>query len=1080
MRKLKLFIAAAALVLGGGMTASAQTDVTKSYIGDVTWIVNGGGHNHNSSNHKESDGIGWWNTQTIVSSWHAFAAPNAEGGAGESWSGQPGGAGVMMGRTMVLPAGKYTLSFDAFGCTSTNGGNPSTPSSAGDVVGFLTGQTDVDITNTTQGGNALHTVSYTFDVTTDNTAYEFGIKKVADNSTADWCQIKNVKLTLDSENIYPVDNSSINAFTYSGSQKWHTNTWSTEGQRDGSRFQVPFHELWVESGNKLADATIKGTYTPTETGVYKVSAWVRAQNESGGAVTGAKIYVGDIETDACAGSSVNGGKGRLGTYSVMADGVSGTPLEYGFKLENAEINWLSFKNVVITYLGSLPQEEIDALLAQVPTGKMSATVQSTLNGYVEALNSNKSVANYNNLSLYINTALASIADYAKLAAAIAAAGENYKPLTAAAIADYNAAIAAAQTVYDNGSVEDCTATIASLQTAMQTANVADYTYVTNNYPNAVTLGTWTTVNAIDRNSQHWDGTDASKYSEQNEGWGSNSWSCSYSQDLNLPAGKYVFKVAGRKSSDAAQLTLVVKNGENTLGSVVGFPNGDTGRGITTSGAADFSAEGTYANNNTGRGWQWRFVEFELTEPATVNVAVNGSATAQYQWVGFCNATVQTDNADNVALMEALVALNDAKAAKPTRRTNVGTGVFQFDETNDNALWSAYETALTHAENFTLTATTTVADVESEIAALNAAKEAYNNNDVLVAPAADARYYLTVATAGHAKEGNAVVVSLGEANDNNKTGYGFAANASPAAHAAGAYIFTKCEGNNYKISTERPEGTVYLTYGSLNNSAAGWATQQIQGTTDADAAGEFKIVASATAANVFNIFNTVHNDYIDCQDGGSLYTDTGIDKKDFKLVEASQATVNLTIASDVQYATRIFPFVPTLPEGVVAYSCDAVSETNVTMKEVTTLEANKPYILFAENGVASTDLTGWGLATADTYTEGLLTGVYAQTDAPVGSYVLQNNADGVGFYKVAEGKQPKVGAYRAYLQVPAAEGARSAYFFNTDQTTGIDAIDALAAGKAEIFNAAGARVPALQKGMNIVRKADGTSYKVIVK
>lgn len=1078
MRKLKLFIAAAALVLGGGMTASAQTDVTASYIGDLNRLS---GTNGEAYGHLESNGIGWWNGQTTgLTGWHAFVK---NGDAYESWTGSFGGAGVMMGRTMVLPEGNYTLSFEAFACNANNSADPATMPSAGDAVAFLTGKDNVDITNTASAGDAtFHTVSYTFDVTTSNTAYEFGIKKLTDESKIDWCQIKNVKLTLNSTNIYPVDNSNVSAFTYSGSQEWHTNTWSTEGQRDGSRFQVPFHELWVGSGNKLADATIKGTYTPTETGVYKVSAWVRAMNESGGAVTGAKIYVGDIETDACAGSSVNGGKGRLGTYSVMADGVSGTPLEYGFKLENAEINWLSFKNVVITYLGSLPEEEVQTLLAQVPTGKMSATVQSTLNGYVEALNKNKSVANYNNLSLYINTALASIADYQNLANAIATA-ENYKPLEANANADYNAAIAAAQAVYDNANVEDCAATIASLQTALQTANVADYTYVTNNYSYAVTLGTWTTENAGNRSSQHWDGTNTSEYSEQNDGYNKNSWSCSYSQNLNLPAGKYVFKVAGRKSSDAAQLTMVVKNGETVIGTVSNFPNGDTGLGINTSGAADFSAEGTYANNNIGRGWQWRFVEFELTEPATVNVAINGSATDLYQYVGFCNATVQTDNADNVALMEALVALNDAKAAATlTKRTNVGTGVFQFDETNDNALWSAYETAKTNAEEFTLTAESTTADVKSLISALNAAKEAYNNNDVLVAPAADARYYLTVATAGHAKEGNAVVVSLGAASANNPTGYGFAANASPVAYVAGAYIFTKCEGNNYKISTERPEGTVYLTYGSLNNSAAGWATQQIQGTTDADAAGEFKIVASATAANVFNIYNIVHNDYIDCQDGGSLYTDTNIDKKDFKLVEASQATVALSIDADVKYATRIFPFVPTLPEGVVAYSCDAVSETNVTMKEVTTLEANKPYILFAENG-ASTELKGWGLATADSYTEGLLTGVYVLTDAPVGSYVLQNNTDGgVGFYKVAEGKQPKVGAYRAYLQVPAAapEGVRETYFFGGEKPTGIEAIDVLTSGKAEIFNAAGARVPALQKGMNIVRKADGTSYKVIVK
>lgn len=432
--------------------------MTASYIGDVTWIVNGGGHNHSSSNHKESDGIGWWNNQTL-SGWHAFAAPNASGGVGESWTSGFGSAGVMMGRTMVLPAGNYTLSFNAFGCNAGNSADTGTMPLAGDVVAFLTGEENVDITNTAAAGDAtFHNVSFTFDVTTDNTAFEFGIKKLADGSKIDWCQIKNVTLTLNSTGIIPVANNSVDAFTYTAANPntWHTNTWSTEGQRDGSRFQVPFHELWRDSKDKtgLNDATIEGSYTPTQSGVYKVSAWVRAVNEYGSGVSGVSIYVGDVEADACSGSVVMDGKGRLGTYTAMADGVAGTPIGYGFRIKDATANWLAFKNVVITYLGDLPQEEIDALLALVPTGKMNASVQAELNTKVNDLNTDKSVAAYNALASYIPTANASVSVYEEIATIRSTYADKAASLDATGQAAYTSATEAAttgaETMYSDG------------------------------------------------------------------------------------------------------------------------------------------------------------------------------------------------------------------------------------------------------------------------------------------------------------------------------------------------------------------------------------------------------------------------------------------------------------------------------------------------------------------------------------------------------------------------------------------------------------------------------------------------------
>ena len=101
--------------------------------------------------------------------------------------------------------------------------------------------------------------------------------------------------------------------------------------------------------------------------------------------------------------------------------------------------------------------------------------------------------------------------------------------------------------------------------------------------------------------------------------------------------------------------------------------------------------------------------------------------------------------------------------------------------------------------------------------------------------------------------------------------------------------------------------------------------------------------------------------------------------------------------------------------------------------------------------------------------GLLTGVYEATEAPVGSYVLQNNEDKVGFYVVGS-TIPTVGANRAYLTVPST-GVK-AFFF--DNATAIQGVEAEKENSA-IFNLAGQRVNKAQKGIYIMN-----GKKVMVK
>lgn len=713
--------------------------------------------------------------------------------------------------------------------------------------------------------------------------------------------------------------------------------------------------------------------------------------------------------------------------------------------------WLMFNNFKLTYYSNeVADDDATTILAQateLEAKEMDATIKGNLTSAKNAFNSARTIANYNALATAITAAQASADAYALFAA------ERTKALAL-------------------GMTDEA---IAALAPDVHALMVAEYNYVETNYSYGVELGTWTTTNAIERSGQHWDGStgdNASTYSEQNEGWGSQSWSCSYSQDLTLPAGKYVFKVAGRKSSDAATITLTVKNGDTTIGTVNDFPNGDTGKGIDTSGATNFG-DGEYANNGVGRGWQWRYVKFELAEPATVNVAVIANANAQYQWVGFCNATVQTDNADNVALMEALVALNSAKtAATLTKFTNVGNGVFQYNETTNNNLWNAYENAKSAAEAYSFTASSTANEVNGLANALNTAIENYQNQ-ALNAPDASKRYTLTIVQEGKDWNGNAVTFIAGARTDMGLYGIKYLAPANSNLNQALKFTAVDGQVNTYKISAVNAEtgNEQYITTGSVYE---GGNNTQIRTTDDVTKALGVKI-RTAETANQFLLINVSDgNKPIANNNNNDMYT---ANSANFTIAEASQATVNLTIAADVKYATRIFPFVPELPSGVVAYACEAATDKSLTLTEVATPEADTPYILIAKNGCASTDLTGWGVAGAETKTVGYLTGVYTEQAAPVGSYVLQNNNGKVAFYVVSEGGQPTVGANRVYVTVPAS-GVRS--FDLGSEETGIAAIEALSSGKAEIFNASGAHVPALQKGVNIIRNADGTTYKVMVK
>jgi len=195
---------------------------------------------------------------------------------------------------------------------------------------------------------------------------------------------------------------------------------------------------------------------------------------------------------------------------------------------------------------------------------------------------------------------------------------------------------------------------------------------------------------------------------------------------------------------------------------------------------------------------------------------------------------------------------------------------------------------------------------------------------------------------------------------------------------------------------------------------------------------------------------------------------------------ASATMEISVA---KWATFCAPFDVEIPDDVEAYTIDRIEDNGYTLhreRVENTIPANTPVVLYSETPV-NKPVAGKTVA-YDDLVEGLLTGVYADTPAKVGTHVLQHRTDlngAVGFYEVKTEGVTTVPAYRAYLTVPAGAKAR-AFFFDGDATA-IEAVSTIAADEIEaIYTTAGAQVESLQKGLNIVVLKGGKTQKVFVK
>ena len=130
---------------------------------------------------------------------------------------------------------------------------------------------------------------------------------------------------------------------------YYINSWSIEGESDGSEFKVPFFEYWTGDGDSLGERTLTATMNGLEEGEYDVTAWVRVRIKNGAEAPtyGITLQVNDGEAvDVAAGDQVGTTQMYLKEYTatgaVAEDGV--LKIKFNVAADN-NISWLSFKNV---------------------------------------------------------------------------------------------------------------------------------------------------------------------------------------------------------------------------------------------------------------------------------------------------------------------------------------------------------------------------------------------------------------------------------------------------------------------------------------------------------------------------------------------------------------------------------------------------------------------------------------------------------------------------------------------------------------------------------------------------------------
>lgn len=825
----------------------------------------------------------------------------------------------------------------------------------------------------------------------------------------------------------------LGGWSIEGGNTFQINTWSTEGDTDGSGMTTPFFEDWIGKGTNAANATISHTANHLAPGIYEVSGLIRVLNEAGGAApSGATLYANEGSTDACAGTPCT--NGVYGTYTVKGTVGTDGVLTFGIKVANANFNWLSFKNFKLQYLGTASIDQLKATLKEKMT-EAQACVANCPKGIAAIVNAAITQGeSAQDTEESLNAAIDALTQAIALADQTAPATEAFKALMATcqgyaghSSAEESVKQAFQKAMSDAQAALDAATTAEAIQEATQALQTACETYVLSAEPETGYPFDYTFLMNEANNSD-------------------NGWS------KNVTEGNiqnFTYKNSAEKNNGDLQKTGFMEawDGKNYTATIT-YTRNELPNGHYKVSAYAF----TTVNGNTSFTSNGKEVKMDNSTPLFTNPTIEdvivdegkltvGLNTSDANWTGITNIQLQylaklTDAEASAKAKEALYAKLEEAGSMDTE-TNVGTEAFQIPETAVEAFDAVFDKA-----NDIYTNSQKVDEIEAATKDLDEAIKTFQN-PVLNAPKEDELFCIANISEGFGYKNNAVSPVYNEAKAEDGE-YDLKWLHIVDANYAQALKFTPVEGqkNQYTISFIDEEGnTRYFSTqalaGYMDGNNVSTRHDRIRVTKEAEKALPFEI--SLAGEGVYKLKNTLHGSPIGSTGDDGFFTSSNL--SDLSLVKAEKANVPLSITS-AGWCTLILPFDAEIPQGFEVYSCTGTevpvgTSTALVLEKAESIEGHIPYIVKGKEG-DTYDFSEYGTALKDQYAAGLMTGTFTQQKAVANTYVLQNQEGKVGFYKVMAGSEPTIKPYRAYINADAAE-ANIVALLLPGGGTGIDGI-----------------------------------------
>jgi len=849
-----------------------------------------------------------------------------------------------------------------------------------------------------------------------------------------------------------IDDILLSAWTIGGEQckdfdkALYINTWSVEGNTDGSNFLTPFFEYWVADAQSLGANTLQATVTglkASTTYSFTIRARVRQTDGQTKIANGITMKVGEGEAvDISSGAQFGTGQFYIGNFSAVGqtdeDGKLVTTITVA---ENSNISWLSFYNAKYT-----EGEDLSAYIADYEFAKTTATNNNNNAAYAAVTGKEKADLT-NALTTYATVDETSKSALIAAKEALETASNTFVAAAPAyiAFAELNKTVAAKLSV----SLPTITSETVAADLDNEAYIVAEYTAAktyTKDYTEK--LGAWTNAPGTNK-GESWNGDANDTYYDLY-----NAAARAMTQTVTLPAGDYALIAKGRASVNG-RLTVTVD------GQTVTFPHkSSSGRGIATNGDATFDSKAAYANSNNGRGWEYRVMTFTSDGVAATTLTFDWT-TASNNWCGLDDIELLCNPAalDYSALQTAYDAVE-----LPT----LGFADGEYAPYVNAANLQNIATAKDYLDNETASSQAAIDDLKTALTSMTWTANVGEVNAFYKGDfngyAEDTSTPLDYTPNGWTATANFRVMIK---NVEDYPGLADASAGTAAMSWSGGITYGEQTGYEMPLAAH----TIY----ELTFKAAGWNKETRGDITVNVKNGSAGMVAknlgkaSKDISEGMSEFSVL---FVTGETGNYVFSVSSANNMvltDFRLVKAASQVLEFADNSAVptyapgtypsvkitrsltagKWATAVYPFAVSGVDNIAVLNSYNSSTGELGFSSAAASTANVPFFMMSNTDKSEITLSNVAVAAASvdnaTANEASLIGAYAATDITKTekNYVLSDNK----IFSVGEAGAT-INPYRAYIQLTEGGLARALRFVVDGQITGVDNV-AAAEASAEV-------------------------------